>query len=136
MHEICEEGSADLILKPGDKVENDYVVVAVKPDTVKIWLQKDCLGTMNWDDADSFARKYVDLWNKANSRLPAIDVSSELLSKEEAESISKSDRTTGFCYWTSTECSSGFHWFVRYDGSLNVYSDIGSMRCCQGIWVK
>ena len=134
--EICEEGSADLILKPGDKLENDYVVVAVKQDAVKIWSPKESLGNMDWYSANSTAGNYAATWNNSNSGLPVIAISSELLSKEEAETMSQNDRTTGFHYWTSTWYSSGRHWIVRSDGSLTDYNDSYSIGCCPGIWVR
>ena len=134
LHEICEEGSADLVLRPGDKVEQDYVVIAVKPDSVKVWSPKNFLGNMDWQEAKQVADTYYREWN--NSYLPVGAISSELLSKEEAESLSQGDRTTGFHYWTSTENSSGRHWFVNSGGSLTYAADSYSFGCCPGIWVK
>ena len=138
LHEICKEGSADLILKPGDKVENDYVVVAVESDTVKIWSPKDWLGNMNWSSANSNADNYAVTWNSDYSELTVVASKSELLSKEEAEGLSQGNRMTGFNYWTSTEKSYGYHWIVDYDGDLNYGydSDSYSHGCCPGIWVK
>ena len=135
LHEICEEGSADLALKPGDKLENGYIIAAVRPDSVKIWSANNNLGDMNWRDADTAAKNYYHDWN-AEGTLPVEAVSSELLSKEEAESISKSDRTTGFFYWSSTEYSSVFHWSVYSDGSLDYSYDSNRFGCCPGIWVR
>ena len=134
LHEICEEGSADLILKPGDKLKQGYVVVAVKPDSVKIWSAENFLGEMNWNDAKQAANNYYRVLD--NFGLPIIALGSELLSKEEAESISKSDRMAGFYYWTSTESSSGHHWFVDFYGSLGTYGDSNSSGCCPGIWIR
>lgn len=135
LHEICEEGSADLVLKPGDKVENDYVVVAVMPDAVKIWSVKDCLGEMSWIDANTVAAEFSTIWNNNNSGLPIEAISSGLLSKEEVEDLSQSDRTTDFDYWTSTECSSYLYWFVSSNGSLYYSADSDSRGCCPGLWV-
>ena len=134
LHEICEEGSADLILKPGDKLENGYIVVAVKPDSVKVWSPKNFLGDMNWVAAMKVAADFYKKWD--NSDLPVEAISSELLSKEEAESISKSDRMTGFISWTSTEFSSDCHWYVYSGGSLYYVYDRASIGCFPGIWVK
>lgn len=136
LHEICEEGSADLILKPGDKLERGYIGVAAKPDAVKIWSQREYVGRMNWSTADAAARKHIYIWSKANSGLPVIALRSELLSKEEVETMSQHDRTTGFSYWTSTEHSSGYYRYVGADGSLYTYDDSYSLGCCPGIWVK
>ena len=135
LHEICEEGSADLALKPGDKLEDDYVVAAVKPDTVKIWSAANFLVDKNWEDAQQAAERYVYFWNKDGS-LPVEAVSSELLSKEEAEALSTDDRDGGFYYWTSTESSSGHHWIVISDGKLAYSIDSNSIGCCPGIWVR
>ena len=135
LHEICEEGSADLVLRPGDNVEQDYVVIAVKPDSVKIWSPKDCLGNMSWCAANASARKYIDVWNN-NYKLPVVASRSELLSKEEVESMPKSDRTTGFAYWTSSYYSSCLRWYIYFDGCSHIALDNISFGCCPGIWVK
>lgn len=135
LHEICSNGSADLVLKPGDKLEQDYVIVAVKSDAVKIWSAKNFLGSMDWDNATKVAGRYSCEWNR-DSTFPVEAVLSSLLSKEEAESISESDRMTGFDYWTSTEYGSGRHWFVSSDGSLEFGNNRVNLGCCPGIWVR
>ena len=132
---ICEEGSANSTLKPGDKLEHGYIIVAVKPDAVKIWSPKDSLGDMNWNDASKVADNYAITWNRNNSELPVLASRSELLSKEEAESLPQSYRMTGFYYWTSTGISSGRHWRVDSDGSLYNSLDSYDFDCCPGIWV-
>mgnify|MGYP004519836463 CR=1 FL=1 len=132
--EILEEGSVDLVLRHGDKVEQDYVVIAVKPDSVKIWSPENFLGYMNWNDAKQAAANFYREWD---NHCPVIDtISSEFLSKEEAEAMSKADRMTGFDYWTSTEYSSGRCWYVNSDGGLYHYSDSSSIGCCPGIWIR
>lgn len=136
LHEICKEGSADWLLKPGDKVENSYTIVAVKSDAVKIWSPKDCLGNMDWSSANLNADNYAVTWNSDNSELTVVASRSELLSKEEAKSLSRGDRTTGFPYWASTEFRSGYHCYVDYYGSLYYACDDYSFGCCPGIWVK
>ena len=135
LHEICEEGSADLILNPGDKLENGYIVVAVESDAVKIWSPNVNLGNMNWKDANSAAGNYAAIWNNDNSELHVKALVSGLLSKAEVEAISLEDRTIGFYYWTATVGSSGSHWCVNSDCSLACCYDSNSSGCCPGIWV-
>ena len=132
---ICEDGYADLILKPGDKLENGYVVAAVRQDSVKVWSPKNFLGDMNWQKAKQVADNYYREWNK-DVILPVEAISSGLLSKEEIENLSKSDRTTGFHYWTSIGLSRGYHGYVYCDGSLGNSRDSHSSGCCPGIWVR
>ena len=135
LHEICEEGKAQDQLRPGDKVEGGYVVVNVKPDSVKIWSGKNYLGAMNWEDAMTAAVNYEFKWNK-DGILPVETISTELLSKEEAEAMSQGDRTAGFNYWTLTEHRRGKHWVVCSDGGLDDAHDSTGFCCCPGIWVK
>ena len=135
LHEICEEGSADLALKPGDKLEDGYIIAAVRPDSVKIWSANNNLGDMNWHDADTAAKNYYHDWN-ADGTIPVEAISSELLSKEEAETLSQSDRTTGFDYWMSTVYDSGYHCYVGSGGRLGNDRSGDSNGCCPGIWVK
>ena len=135
LHEICEECSADLALKPGDKLEEEYVVVAVKPDAVKVWSPKNFLGDMNWQGANKAADNYYRDWNE-DGVFPVEAISSELLSKEEVDELSEADRTTGFDYWASAGYSSGNHWCVNSDGSVYSSNDGISGGCCPGIWVK
>lgn len=132
--EILEEGSADLVLKPGDKLEQDYVIVAVRQDSVKIWSPKNFLGDMNWQKAKQVADNYYREWN--NSDLPVKAISSGLLSKEEVESLSIDARATGFHYWTSIGLSRGYHGYVYCDGSLGNSRDSHSSGCCPGILVR
>ena len=137
LHEICGEGKAQDQLRPGDKVEGNYVIVAVKPDSVKIWSPKVCLGGMHWKDADAAAESHARIWNSNNSDLSVEAISSELLSKEEAEALSKDDRMTGFIYWTYTAYGGGYHWSVDSDGSLDYYyNDYSGFGCCPGVWVR
>ena len=133
LREICEEGSADLVLKPGDTLENGYIIAAVKPDSVKIWSPENYLGDKNWADAKSAAENYCYEWD--DSGLPIIATRSELLSKEEVEVISGSDRATDFNYWTDTEFVDENHWIVSYNGSLSTGLDRDGYGCCPGIWV-
>ena len=135
LHEICEEGSADLLLKPGDKLEKGYIIVAVKPDAVKIWSVKNNAGDMDWTDAMNVAVNYFCEWNK-DRILPVQAVSSELLSKEELEDLSPADRRFGIVYWAATRNDSGSPLVVYYDGSLHLDYDKNSYSCCPGIWVR
>ena len=134
--EICKSSAAISELHPGDKVERGYIVVAVKPDAVKIWSPKVCLGGMYWKDADAAAESHARIWNNNNSGLIIEAISSELLSKEEVETLSQSDRMTGFRYWTSTKYSIDSYWIVNSDGSLcDRYISTG-YGCCPGVWVR
>ena len=135
LHEICSNGSADSKLKPGDKLENGYIVVATKPDAVKIWSSEDFITTFDWPHASNAVANYCNRWNK-DGTLHIKAISAELLSKEEVETMSQSDRMTGSDYWTSTGCSSDGHWYVGYDGDLCRGEDSRNYDCCPGIWVK
>ena len=132
---ICRSGTAMSKLHPGDKIEKGYTVVAVKQDAVKIWSPKNCILDLNWEDAMTAAVNFEFKWNK-DGILPVETISTELLSKEEAEIMSQDDRMSGFLYWTSTEYSKGCHWYVCPDGRLRDTYNSLSRCCCPGIWVR
>ena len=136
LHEICEEGSADLILKPGDKLENGYIVVAIEPDNVKIWSASNNSSPVRWKVARVEAGMYYTFWNSKNVLLPIRAVRGELLSAEEASILPIEDRTIKTGFWTATEYDMTSHWRVDCNGHLNGSDDQDKYGYCPGIWVK
>ena len=119
IHEICSNNKANQFFNAGNKLKNGWSIVNTAASEVKIWHKSiPNLGNMIWSSANSTAGNYAATWNNSNSGLPVAASRSELLSKSEAEAMTQSDRMTGFYSWTSTESSSGYHWFVYSDGSL------------------
>lgn len=139
IHELCSNGVIEQYLKSGDELVDEYTVVNVKPDSIKIrknWI--NLTRTEDWKTITDLAKNYLGVWNTENTDLAVKAFKTELLTVNEVERLSAKQRLLGLPYWLSDldhDCDCA-HGIILDDGIVHYEYDFHRHACVPGIWVR